>query len=145
MKLISHRGNIDKIDPYKENTKAYIHDAIQLGYDVEIDLRFIGNQLLLGHDKPIEEVNLKWLYDYKDSIWLHCKNVETLIFLKETFNCFYHTNEDYVLTSKGYIWTFSGIKLYPDVIAVLPENHDYDKEDLNNCFGICSDLIINYK
>jgi len=145
MKLISHRGNIDKIDPYKENTKAYITDAIQLGYDAEIDLRFIGNQLFLGHDNPVEEINFRWLYDNKNNLWLHCKNIETLIFLKDDFNCFYHTTEDYVLTSQGFIWSYSGIKLYPDVIAVLPENHKYDKKDLNNCFGICSDLITNYK
>jgi len=145
MKLISHRGNIDKIDPSKENTIAYIDNAIKLGYDVEIDLRYIGNQLFLGHDNPAEEIDFRWIHDNKDLLWLHCKTIDTLIFLKDNFNCFYHTSEDYVLTSKGFIWTYSGIKLYPGVIAVLPENQNYSLDELYECCGICSDFILNYK
>lgn len=145
MKLISHRGNIDSIYPYKENTLAYINQAFELGYDVEIDLRYIGNQLFIGHDEPTEEIKFEWLHDNKDYLWIHCKTIETLIFLKDSFNCFFHTSENYVLTSKGFIWSYSGLKLYPNIIAVLPEKHNYEIKDLNNCYGICSDLIINYK
>ena len=39
MILISHRGNLDSIQPDKENTKAYIDNAISEDYHVEIDLR----------------------------------------------------------------------------------------------------------
>ena len=38
MILISHRGNINKIDRKKENSQSYIQEAINLGYEVEIDI-----------------------------------------------------------------------------------------------------------
>lgn len=145
MKLISHRGNIDGVNPFRENSIEYIIEAIKLGYDVEIDVRYVNNQLFLGHDDSIENIDLEWLDSYKKYLWIHCKNIEALIFLKEDFNSFYHTNEDYVLTSKGNIWSYSGIRLYPGIIAVLPENQNYSSDELYKCYGICSDLIINYK
>ena len=145
MRLISHRGNINGIIPQNENTKKYIENAILSGYDVEVDIRYINNQLFLGHDEPIEKIDFDWLSKKEKFLWIHCKNIEALIFLKESLNCFYHTTEDYVLTSRGDIWSFSGIKLYKNIIAVLPENHNYDKKDLEKCYGICSDEINRYK
>jgi hypothetical protein len=145
MKLISHRGNIDQVDRQKENTRKYIENAIQLGYDVELDLRFIENQLFLGHDDPTEEIDFKWLYKNKEYLWIHCKNIDALTLLKDHLNCFYHTKEDYVLTSKGNIWSYSGVKLYPGIIAALPENQNYSLDELYECYAICSDLIKNYK
>jgi len=47
--LISHRGNIDG-KTLLENQPSYIDDAIDLGYDVEIDIWYIGDKLYLGHD-----------------------------------------------------------------------------------------------
>ena len=37
MKLISHRGNIDGPQPDRENSPNYINEAIEAGYNVEID------------------------------------------------------------------------------------------------------------
>ena len=47
MKFISHRGNIETINAEEENNPTYIEKAIQLGFDVEIDLRVENNKLYL--------------------------------------------------------------------------------------------------
>ena len=39
MKLIAHRGNINGSEPDNENSPEYIDKCIELGFDVEIDLR----------------------------------------------------------------------------------------------------------
>ena len=38
MILISHRGNIDGPNEVRENSPYYIMEALEAGYDVEIDL-----------------------------------------------------------------------------------------------------------
>ena len=38
MRLISHRGNINGVNPKLENTKEYVDLAIDKGYSVEIDV-----------------------------------------------------------------------------------------------------------
>jgi hypothetical protein len=47
MIYISHRGNIDGKKPHLENNPTYIDEAIDLGYDVEIDLWFIDGRVYL--------------------------------------------------------------------------------------------------
>ena len=56
MILISHRGNINKIDRKKENSQSYIQEAINLGYEVEIDIWLHNKCLYLGHDNPAYEL-----------------------------------------------------------------------------------------
>ena len=55
---------------------------------------------------------------------------------------FWHQNDDYTITSKGFIWTYPGKKLLPQSICVLPEIVNYKTID---CLGICSDFILKYK
>jgi len=63
MRLISHRGNINgKFESY-ENEPNYIDLAIKKGYDVEVDIWYIGNILYLGHDKPQYEIDFRWIRD----------------------------------------------------------------------------------
>ena len=38
MILISHRGNINGPNPEMENNPEYIQKALDLGYDVEVDV-----------------------------------------------------------------------------------------------------------
>jgi len=52
MKLISHRGNISGVYTDLENTEGYIQKAIDLGYEVEIDVWYKDFKLYLGHDGP---------------------------------------------------------------------------------------------
>ena len=68
MNLISHRGNIDGPQLDKENSPNYINEAIEAGYNVEIDIWFVNNKWYLGHDNPTYEIKyntcseLFWLY-----------------------------------------------------------------------------------
>ena len=50
MILISHRGNIDKINTKEENKPTYIFNALDHNFNVEVDIWFIENTFYLGHD-----------------------------------------------------------------------------------------------
>ena len=52
MILISHRGNINGKNESLENSKSYIKRALDLGYDVEVDVWFNNKTFYLGHDEP---------------------------------------------------------------------------------------------
>lgn len=144
MKIISHRGNINGPNNERENHPDYINEAIEEGYDVETDVWFINDKWYLGHDNPEYEIKYNFLFDSR--FWLHAKNGEAFYKLFKdknyNFNVFWHTTEDWVLTSKGYIWTYPNKKLYSESICVLPEL-GYDG-NLKECYGICSDFIIKY-
>ena len=139
--LISHRGNIVGKNPDKENTVEYILDAISLGYDVEIDVRFVDNKWFLGHDLPKQEVDISFLE--KDKLWIHCKNLEAVsnLYGNTKINYFWHQKDDVTLTSFGYVWAYPGKQKILNSIAVLPEIYN---EDISSCIGICSDVIGEY-
>jgi len=143
MKLISHRGNIDGKTPEKENSVSYIQKALKAGYDVEIDVWYINEKWYLGHDEP--QYKVKYDFLTLDGLWLHAKNGDALYHLLQDRCCnvFYHTDEDWVLTSKKYIWTYPNKKLFTNSICVLPELGF--NGNLSICYGICSDYIIKYK
>ena len=143
MKLIAHRGNINGKESSNENKQDYIENAICLNYDVEVDVWYINGDYFLGHDGPEHKTSIEFLEYNRHHLWIHCKNLESMYRLKDTFNCFFHNTDDAVLTSNNYIWTFPGKLLMPNSIAVLPEGI-YTKEQLKKCFGICSDFIGEY-
>ena len=91
MILISHRGNINgKLESY-ENEPNYIDLAITKGFDVEIDVWVKDGIIFLGHDKPQYGVDFRWFKDRISKLWIHCKNVESVIFFKQShydFNFF---------------------------------------------------------
>ena len=145
MILISHRGNINGPNKDKENSLSYIQEAINLGYDVEIDLWVINGELFLGHDSPQYIVNFEWIKNRYHCLWIHCKNIESLSYLKSNvtqLNYFWHENDTATLTSDGHIWVYPGKQPIKNSIAVIPEIHN---DDLSLCSGICSDYISNYK
>ena len=141
MYLISHRGNINGIQKNEENKPEYINRALEKGFDVEIDVRFSNGKFFLGHDFDQYEIDHKFLSNKK--IWCHAKTSEALLALHETdAHYFWHQEDDYTITSKGYIWTYPGKKLFSKSICVLPEKANYKEI---NCMGICSDFIERYK
>jgi hypothetical protein len=143
MKLISHRGNINGRIIEAENRPDYIDDTIRLGYDVEIDLWVVDGKIYLGHDNFQYEINDKWLNERIDKLWVHCKNIESLNWIKNTsLHYFWHENDTLTLTSKNYIWAYPGKQPIVGSIAVMPELND---DDLSDCLGICSDYISNYR
>jgi len=143
MKLISHRGNINGKIIEAENRPDYIDDTIRLGYDVEIDLWVVDGKIYLGHDSFQYEINDKWLDERIDKLWIHCKNVESLNWIKNTsLHYFWHENDTLTLTSKNYIWVYPGKQPIVGSIAVMPEIFN---DDVSSCLGVCSDFIQNYK
>jgi len=155
MKYISHRGNINGKKLEKENSPDYIQEALDKGYDVEIDVWYINNEYFFGHDEPkykIDDIEKLYKKDF-EKLWLHCKNLEALYemsFLKlwkyKYSNFFWHQNDDFTLTNNGFIWTYPDKKLtYLNSICVLPELSNYTNDELNFCYGICSDFIASYQ
>ena len=143
MILISHRGNLKGKNPNMENNPSYIDDAIQLGYDVEVDMWWVDGRTYLGHDEPQYEVDDKWLTERVDKLWVHCKNVEILPWIRNTIlHYFWHQEDTLALTSKGYMWVYPGKQPIISSIAVLPELFN---DNVELCQGICSDYIENYK
>lgn len=145
MILISHRGNINGRIESSENNPEYINEAIRLGFDVEVDVWLINNDIFLGHDKPQYQINLDWIDGRSHKLWVHCKNTEVLeLFNKFDYdiNYFWHEEDTATLTSKKFIWAYPGKQPIKNSIAVMPEIYDDNIED---CLGICSDNINRYK
>ena len=143
MKLISHRGNINGKIPNNENHPEYIDEALHAGFDVEIDMWWVDGKTYLGHDEPLYEVDDKWLTERMDNLWVHCKNVELLNWIRSTtLHWFWHEEDTLTLTSKGYVWVYPGKQPVIGSIAVMPEIYD---EDVSKCVGVCSDIISRYK
>lgn len=145
MKLISHRGNLNGRLESWENEPTYIDLAIKSGYDVEVDVWYKDGILWLGHDEPQYGVDFKWLLDRISKLWIHCKNVEAVIYFRECkyeFNYFWHENDTLTLTSFNCIWAFPGKQPIKGSIAVMPEIFN---DDVSTAFGICSDFIEKYE
>jgi hypothetical protein len=143
MILISHRGNLEGKIPEKENHPDYIDEAIELGFDVEIDLWGIEGMLFLGHDEPQYGITQHWLNQRCSKLWIHCKNTEALEWLNMIgeFNYFWHEKDTATLTSKGYVWAYPGKQPINNSIAVMPEIYN---EEVKHCKGVCSDYIKEY-
>ena len=143
MKLISHRGNLFGPNPELENQPQYIKNVIQSGYDCEIDVRYIHGKYYLGHDFPQYIIDISFIIENKDKLWIHCKNFEAfdqLIQIKE-LNIFWHQNDEYTLTSHQYIWAYPKMTVSKRCIILMPEWNDFIFDEKG--YGICSDYIDN--
>lgn len=142
---ISHRGNLKGKEEAYENNPEYIDSALAQGYDVEIDLWYTENNYWLGHDEPQYQVSLTWLESRKNKLWVHCKNIEALVQLREAeseLNYFWHESDTVTLTSKGFIWAYPGKQPIKNSIGVMPELLN---DNIQECLGICSDYIANFE
>lgn len=145
MILIAHRGNINQILPGRENSPSYIDDAIAKGYDVEMDVRYLGGRLFLGHDNPDHEIPLRWLLDRKDWLWVHTKNFGALQYLiTQDLRIFYHQQENHtIINNCNLIWSHelseaSGKSIIPLLSEKDMENyHKYS----DKVYGVCSDFV----
>ena len=150
MIFIAHRGNMKGPSPHEENRPDIIDKTYhQYGFHSEVDLWRIGDTFWLGHDEPQYDVDLGWLKTRMNLLWIHCKNIEAMIGLKYTgmdFNYFWHEEDAYTLTSKGYIWAYPGKRVPTkcNAIAVMPEAVDMPISDLKQFRGVCTDFGINY-
>jgi hypothetical protein len=146
MIIISHRGNLNgpKSAEFGENHPASIDAALIAGFDVEIDLRKEEGKLVLGHDKGEYEIEEEFLF--KDGLWIHCKNIQALMHLHqyENLNYFSHNEDDVVLTSKKFLWSYprESVLLTNYSIAVMVELVPNWK-NVDICAGICTDFPNN--
>ena len=140
MLYISHRGNVNgKTD--KENHPEYLINAVELGFEVELDVWFVDGVYVLGHDCPQYEIKDEFLNNM--SFWCHAKNTEAFEkMLRNGIHCFWHNIDNYTLTSLGVPWVYPGKPLFFGSICVLPEV-EYNG-DISQCMGICSDEIVKY-
>ncbi len=143
MYLIAHRGNLNGKSDW-ENQPNYIEEAIQEGFDVEIDVWYVDGILYLGHDEPQYKIKPSFLRNNK--LWCHAKNSEALMYMSKTStHYFWHEEDDFTITSKGIIWQYPSDEYLDSSIFLMPENFDdLDLEKLKNVKGICSDFISNY-
>lgn len=153
-KIIAHRANLNGPSP-KENTLNSIFNCLHnYNYDVEIDLFLIEKHIHIGHDLPTQTILttkefLELFYTYRDRLWLHCKNIESLIFflkIDEKFNFFGHNNDEFTLTSTGEIFARPGI-MNKNITCVMPEiiNANITTFDFNECKNILTDYPIKYE
>jgi hypothetical protein len=161
MKIISHRGNLTGPNPLRENSPDYIEEAIAEGFDVEVDLRMNNKKFYLGHDDPHFQddrihyyVPMTWLAKWKDKLWIHCKDLESLDVISSSpvdFHYFWHESDRYTLTSKGIGWVHVGQIPFKNSIVVLPESIDYYSkiykgyDRIDNTKGICTDKPLFYR
>lgn len=137
MILISHRGNINGPSIF-ENEPSHIQKCLGDGIECEIDVWKIQDTFFLGHDNPEHKIDFSFLT--QKGLWCHAKNLEALSdMLKQNINCFWHQNDDFTLTSSGYIWTYPNKNVLDKSIIV--DNDTNWKEKNYQCYGVCSDYI----
>jgi hypothetical protein len=141
MILIAHRGNLTGPEPDKENTIAYAEAALAAGFDVELDVWCCRDKFFLGHDHPVDEVDITFLENEK--IWCHAKNAEAIVqlgYYKTTY--FAQENDKFVLTSRsGYPWFHANCLTGIGIHMI----NGYMSGISTDWLGICSDVIWKYK
>lgn len=145
MKLIAHRGNLSGPNPEYENRPEYVEEALDRGFDVEIDLWWCPNEgaAYLGHDEPQYKISPRFLN--RPGLWIHCKNMAALEYCKrrEMPNpYFWHQEDDVTLTSDGFFWTYPGKTLTPYSIAVMPETAAFKNVEI--AYGVCTDYVLDW-
>jgi hypothetical protein len=146
MIYIAHRGLIDGPDESRENRPDTIMEALNEGFNAEVDVWFKDDKWFLGHNEPQYRVDREFLS--RTNLWLHCKNLEALNRVRHIIpfiEFFWHQNDDYTVTSNGFIWTYPGKPLTENSICVQPEwNSDISTWD-EKCMGVCSKYVMQLK
>lgn len=146
IKLIAHRGLFRGPNKNLENRPEQVLEAFRQGFDAEIDLHILDGKFYLGHDNPQYQINPTFLQFSK--LWIHAKNLEALYWLSATnYKYFWHQQDDRVITSNGYIWTYPEKELTDRSIRLMPEWNDPELKTVNmyNCYAICSDYVEKIK
>lgn len=147
MRIISHRGNLDGLNQRLENSKEAIDKALNLGFDVEVDIWKVKEKFFLGHNKPCYEVSIDWLFKRKNNLWIHTKNTiafEELLEKNEDFIFFYYAKEPLVLTSNKKIWTHEPKKIIKPYNCIVPllSKEKVSAISHKNWYGVCTDYPI---
>ena len=145
MYLIAHRGNMEGPNTEFENKPNHIMSKLSAypWLHCEVDVWQIDGEFFLGHDKPQHKINFEFLEN--SHLWCHAKNLEALSSMLKNpqIHCFWHQEDSFTITSRGYIWTYPGSPLVGNSICVMPERHwDLDPA---NAAGVCTDHVYRYK
>ena len=127
-KFIAHRGNVSGRFVPDENKPERIDELNAKGVGCEIDVWYTQGSWFLGHDEPQHNVSFEWLMKSLPLRLYHCKNAAALDKLHlecgrlgYEVNLFYHTVEDYAITSRGHIVVHPDQMCLPDSIEMMPE------------------------
>ena len=137
--IIAHRGNIEGPNE-NENSLNHIHNALKLGYDVEVDAWSHNDKWFLGHDEPTYEVEHSFfssiLNPHATKIWIHAKNIQAVEKLSETgMHWFWHNEDKMTLTSQCVVWCHKGVYVNEGITVELGE----PREVPDKVLGICTD------
>lgn len=141
MIIISHRANLYGPDLELENTSIGIRIALELGFDVEIDVWNIHGAYYLGHDEPKEKIDKKFLLN--DKLWCHAKNIDSMeAMIKDKINhFFYHDKDLFTITSKNFPIAHCDIQTENTISVIKNKPVDTPKTKL----GIMTDYPIDWK
>jgi hypothetical protein len=132
--VIAHRGNLagPRSAAGGENSAAAIAAARAAHVPVELDVWHdaASGAWALGHDAPAAPLPLPALHSLlaEGDAWLHAKTGATLVALQRQaaawglpLRAFYHTDEDYVLTTAGDVVAFPGQPVPRGGVRMMPE------------------------
>lgn len=144
MKLIAHRGNTQGPDPLQENSPNYIHQALCRGFDVEIDVWFACDCFYLGHNEP--RYPIKEAFLEQEGLWCHAKNYQALEKMRfnSKIHCFWHQEDDYTLTSSGYVWGYPGKTALANAVLVV-QGKILPAISCSKIVGYCGDYVLDWK
>lgn len=155
MRVIAHRGNLDGPNKLQENTIKSAFECLYRDLDIELDIHVKNNNLYLDHDGIIDNttpfITLSDFYNlfksYQNNLWIHCKNLEAIIFCQANlpqYNYFGHSNDEFVLTSKGYIFTRPNVSAGKNVVCVMPELCNLKLEEVKKYEFVLTDYPLHY-
>jgi hypothetical protein len=155
MRVIAHRGNLEGPDKAQENSIKSTFNCLYRDLDVELDIHVKNNLIYLDHDGILSDstpcIDLKSFckeFDsFQDKLWLHCKNLEAVIYCQanlQQYNYFGHSNDEFVLTSKGYIFTRPNVATGKNVVCVMPELCNLKLEQVKKYESVLTDYPLYY-
>ena len=147
--LILHRG-LSINDSLIENHPDTLESREINNYYIECDIWYVNNNWYLGHDTPTYLIKDFDLFLKSKQRLIHAKDGNTLAEIINYCNkrgydneIFYHTDEDYILTTQNTIIAYPGKPLYKNTLCMMPENMNraITCDEYNNIVGICSDTL----
>jgi hypothetical protein len=137
MIIFSHRGNTKGPTGY-ENHRSQITAALQAGFHVEVDVRYIDKQWYLGHDAPISSIAPSLLLDPR--IVCHAKSLDALYALLDLgAHCFWHQEDSVTLTSLNLVWAhpdspkLSTFRTCSRMVLMHPERYSVPTRGVLRC------------
>lgn len=140
---IAHRGNYKGKNASRENRIDYLHEALDAGFNIEVDVRYSKNQFWLGHDDKQEKIDISFLEN--PLVWTHSKNLDALCRLwhNPLVQTFWHDLDEFTYTSMGVKWANAQLHKTSDGIMVMPDSDSSLCAELRRGdlipLGICSD------